>query len=116
MITKVPLALNQHWKWEGHKIHDCILAALLTLFSYCIYSVFIVCASLLTNTSQNIIIGRQMFERDASLALSDARFLTEGMDTLMFHHPQSVRHYLPRAHSRLAVQPNASLYSTHLPY
>ena len=25
-----------------------------------------------------IIIGKQMFERDASLALSDARFLTEG--------------------------------------
>lgn len=47
-----------------------------------------------------------MFERDASLALSDARFLTEGtdMDTLMFHHPQYVRHYL--SHSILVVGPH----------
>ena len=48
-----------------------------------------------------------MFERDASLALSDARFLTEGTDTLTFHHPQSVRHYLP--HSGQAVRPTSSL-------
>ena len=34
-----------------------------------------------------IIIGRQMFERDASLALSDARFLTEGK-IFMKHTPR----------------------------
>lgn len=39
---------------------------------------FIVCVRDVLLTLSVWCVGRQMFERDASLALSDARFLTEG--------------------------------------